>query len=446
CPVGAMYRRRDGIVDFDSTRCIGCKACMQACPYDAVHIDPERRTAAKCHFCAHRIEMGMEPACVAACPEQAIVAGDLDDPASRVARLLATEPARVSRPEKKTAPKLFYIAAEDAAIIPGRARDVGTYLFATADPQAGRSLAAGPAPATVTDVEGGSAVVAYDVGHVRPWSWQVPAYFWTKSIGAGALFVPALAHVVGGLSIAQRLWTTLGLIGAGFMALTTVLLVSDLSRPARFVSVLLHLQLRSWVARGALCLLAYGAFCTAFLLSSWGGAGPLASSLLWPAVVTGLSAAAYTAFLFGQCKGRDLWLSPLLPIHLLVQCGLASSAILTLVPRGLGATPALRHVAALGLAAGLAAHSLAVLREFAWPGGTTSTPSARRARWLITRGPLGAAFWGGAITLGVLLPAVLLTFDPSAPVAVALAGAFALLGLLSYGWCFVMAGQAVANS
>ncbi len=83
CPTVALYRRPDGIVDFDGERCIGCKSCMQACPYDALYIDPETNTAAKCNYCAHRVEVGLEPACVVVCPEQAIIAGDLDDPRTR---------------------------------------------------------------------------------------------------------------------------------------------------------------------------------------------------------------------------------------------------------------------------------------------------------------------------------------------------------------------------
>src|SRR5262252_5982787 len=75
CPTRALYKRKDGIVDFDSSRCIGCKSCMQACPYDALYIDPNTHTAAKCNYCAHRVEVGLEPACVIVCPEQAIVAG-----------------------------------------------------------------------------------------------------------------------------------------------------------------------------------------------------------------------------------------------------------------------------------------------------------------------------------------------------------------------------------
>ena len=68
CPTAAMFRRPDGIVDFDSTICIGCKGCIQACPYDAIYLDPTTQTAAKCNFCAHRVEVGLEPACVSACP------------------------------------------------------------------------------------------------------------------------------------------------------------------------------------------------------------------------------------------------------------------------------------------------------------------------------------------------------------------------------------------
>lgn len=68
CPVAAMYQRSDGIVEFDPRICIGCKACLQACPYDAIYLDPDSGTAAKCHFCAHRIEIGLEPACVILCP------------------------------------------------------------------------------------------------------------------------------------------------------------------------------------------------------------------------------------------------------------------------------------------------------------------------------------------------------------------------------------------
>src|SRR2546430_8556576 len=100
CPTKALYKREDGIVDFDSSRCIGCKSCMQACPYDALYIDPYSHTAAKCNYCAHRTEVGIEPACVVVCPERAIIAGDLQNPDSEIARIVAREPVRTRKPEQ----------------------------------------------------------------------------------------------------------------------------------------------------------------------------------------------------------------------------------------------------------------------------------------------------------------------------------------------------------
>jgi Fe-S-cluster-containing dehydrogenase component len=82
CPVTALYKREDGIVDFDPERCIGCKACLNACPYDALYIDPQSHTAAKCNFCAHRVDGGLKPACEIVCPNEAIISGDVDDPNS----------------------------------------------------------------------------------------------------------------------------------------------------------------------------------------------------------------------------------------------------------------------------------------------------------------------------------------------------------------------------
>src|SRR5262249_29731752 len=61
CPVTALHKRPDGVVDFNSDRCIGCKGCLQACPYDALYIDPSSNTAAKCNFCTHRLGNGPHP-------------------------------------------------------------------------------------------------------------------------------------------------------------------------------------------------------------------------------------------------------------------------------------------------------------------------------------------------------------------------------------------------
>src|SRR5205085_4856099 len=102
CPTQALYRRSDGIIDFDNRRCIGCKGCMQACPYDALYIDPDKGTAEKCHYCAHRVEKGLEPPCVVVCPEHAIISGDMDDPGSEISTMLAREQTTVRKPEQGT--------------------------------------------------------------------------------------------------------------------------------------------------------------------------------------------------------------------------------------------------------------------------------------------------------------------------------------------------------
>jgi len=82
----------------DTSVCIGCKACMQACPYDAIYIDEDTHTAAKCNFCAHRVDVGLKPSCEIVCPTDAIISGDLDDPASEVSRLIDTEATHVRAP------------------------------------------------------------------------------------------------------------------------------------------------------------------------------------------------------------------------------------------------------------------------------------------------------------------------------------------------------------
>jgi len=131
CPVTALYKRADGIVDFDNRRCIGCKACMQACPYDALYIDPETHTAAKCNYCAHRVEIGLEPACVNVCPEHAIISGDMEDPLTEISQLLAREQVTARKVEKGTRPKLFYIEGDEASLNPMATEQPSNYMWSS---------------------------------------------------------------------------------------------------------------------------------------------------------------------------------------------------------------------------------------------------------------------------------------------------------------------------
>jgi molybdopterin-containing oxidoreductase family iron-sulfur binding subunit len=156
CPVGARFKREDGLVLTDPDRCIGCRYCELACPYgvnyfnwdnpeklqyldfdhpgvesvtggvippyknpdlDRLYGDEQRRTAGgghlkgvmeKCTFCVHRIDKGLDPACVTTCPVQALVFGDLDDPESPVSQMKAERPHYKLLEEAGTRPSVMY--------------------------------------------------------------------------------------------------------------------------------------------------------------------------------------------------------------------------------------------------------------------------------------------------------------------------------------------------
>jgi formate-dependent nitrite reductase membrane component NrfD len=162
----------------------------------------------------------------------------------------------------------------------------------------------------------------------------------------------------------------------------------------------------------------------------------------------GFCAAAYTAFLFGQCEGRDLWQTPLLPAHLIIQALLCGSAVLTLLPESIGGSTQALAFAVPALTISLGLHLLMLLGEVAMPH---TTDNARYGARLMTHGPFAPAFWAGAVVMGGIIPLLLLFVGPLlfpslSQIAAGLAGALALAGLLIFEWCFVMAGQSVPNS
>ena len=113
CPTGATFKREeDGIVVVDENVCIGCKYCILACPYDARFTNPNTGTADKCDFCLHRVSRGLVPACVNTCPGKARIFGDMNDPKSEVAQILAKNPVTVLRQGMGTQPNVYYIAAD----------------------------------------------------------------------------------------------------------------------------------------------------------------------------------------------------------------------------------------------------------------------------------------------------------------------------------------------
>ena len=457
CPVTAMYQRPDGIVEFDGDACIGCKACMQACPYDAIYIDPETKTAAKCHYCAHRVENGVEPACVVVCPEHAIIAGDMDDPASEISRVLAKNAVTVRKPEQGTAPKLFYIEGNDVAMHP-TATPRPTMMQSTDTlgspgyPEAGfevglnldgdgpilRVQGAPPRPIHVGGTVAEHMVqVGYNAQHHVPWHWPVPAYLVTKGIGAGVPLLLA-AGVLGAFSVSQATVVLGGLIALIGLALTTALLVWDLERPERFLRILLRPQWGSWLTRGGFLLVAF----TNWLLLWWGleaavwmewmAEVPMRPVLAGVTVPLALGAAVYTAFLFAQAEGRDLWQSPLLAPHLAVQATMVGAGILAVLEPD--------HPVFLPL------FGAALLADLLMMGSELLTPHASEVAARAAQGITAGRYrplWLGSITLHLLAAGLLLVPHLAATAA---ALGVALVGLYLYEHAFVMAPQEVPNS
>lgn len=146
CPTGATSKREDGIVVIDHDKCVGCRYCVIACPYQqrTFYADGKKEyfpgqgfteleligrelyplqpgTVVKCNFCAERIDEGLKkglkpgldreatPACVIACPPKARYFGDLDDPSSEVSVLIRQRKAVPLHPEYGTEPNVYYI-------------------------------------------------------------------------------------------------------------------------------------------------------------------------------------------------------------------------------------------------------------------------------------------------------------------------------------------------
>ncbi|MEW5983668.1 MAG: 4Fe-4S dicluster domain-containing protein [Acidobacteriota bacterium] len=109
CPTGASHVEELGqIVLVTPNACIGCKACLASCPYDARFVHPDGY-ADKCTFCDHRVREGKDPACVSVCPTHCFTFGDLDDPNSEISRTLVSRSAHPLLAAAGTKPRIFYL-------------------------------------------------------------------------------------------------------------------------------------------------------------------------------------------------------------------------------------------------------------------------------------------------------------------------------------------------
>jgi Fe-S-cluster-containing dehydrogenase component/formate-dependent nitrite reductase membrane component NrfD len=441
CPTAALFRAENGVVDFDDRNCIGCKACMNACPYDAIYINPETQVANKCNFCNHRVEVGLEPSCVVVCPTHAIKVLDLDDVHDPVTKIVGRDDVAVRAPEQNTKPKVYYRGADQASLDPTRtAIKPDGMIWADTTPYH---------PTTPVMTHHGrvdAGVVArttYTTAHKRTWDRMVSGYLVTKAIAGGLMMVAALLVLLGHSDEQAAVGVVPPIIAGAFLAATGALLVGDLKQPGRFLYLLTRSNRTSWLVKGAYVLSAFAVGLAIWFLAGVADADGLIQVLAAPVALLGAATAAYTAFLFGQCEGRDLWQTPLLMPLLLaraVTAGAATYAILDVVMD----VPSIQAVwwALLG---GVLAVGFLTLVEL----GSHGSRHVELAVHAMTRGQFANWFRAGAV-FGVLVPAVLvviaLAADTTNPVLGALAGVSALVGMFLAETAFVRAGQAVPLS
>ena len=443
CPVNALEKRDDGIVDVDPAACIGCKSCMQGCPYDALYLNESTGLAEKCHFCAHRTEIGLAPACAVVCPTEAIIPGDFDDPFSMVSQLKSTGELTARKTEAGTGPNVLYREAAAAGLDPQITNSAGGYLWADRLP--GPQMDAQEFQAME---ERAQARTVYDVAHPPLWGSKVSAYLFTKSLAAGAvlgsaMLLPGLPD--GGLVARDLLW--LPVVALLFLMITTLLLVGDLKRPERFLFILTRPNWSSWLVKGSIILMVYGSLLTAWVIIGAAGIG-LPGEIVWvlygTTVLFAALTAAYTAWLFGQAKGRVLWMKRSFALHLVAQAAVAGCALLLLLHRAVGLDAQAAAQLRWGLIGALGAHLLLTLCE-----GFLAPPRReeeyRRTVRLISHGPYARNHWRFGVGVGIGLP-VLLLLVPEMPWLWGLAAVAALIGLFVEEDIFVRAGQALPIS
>ncbi len=434
CPTNALFRADNGVVDFNDDNCIGCKGCMNACPYDALYINPETNTANKCNFCNHRIEQNLEPSCVVVCPTHAIKVLDLDDPLNEATKIVARDDVAVRAPEQGTNPKVYYRGADQASLNPLRTAIANDGLI-WADTT--------PAHPTVpADAHGVVARTTYTTAHQMTWKEKVSGYLVTKAVAAGVMLVAALLVLMGHSGEQAAVGVVPPMVAGVFLAITGVLLVTDLKQPGRFHYLITRGSWESWLVKGAYILGAFALVLAAWWVAGLGDMHRTIEVLAIPAAVLAAGTAGYTAFLFGQCEGRDLWQSPLLLPTLLAQAVTAGGAAYSIMDLFMDVPePTAVRWALLG---GALATALLIALEITSSG----TPHVEAAVHQMTKGAYRTKFLVGVI-LGLLIPAALIIISLAVDADAALpavAGLAALVGMWAYEDSFVRAGQSVPLS
>jgi len=233
-------------------------------------------------------------------------------------------------------------------------------------------------------------------------------------------------------------------IAGVFLALTGYLLVSDLKQPTRFHYLITKGNWESWLVKGAYVLMFFAAVCGLWFVAGLAGLEETLQILAIPAVLGALGTAGYTAFLFGQCEGRDLWQTPLLLPVLLAQAVTAGGAAYAVIDLFIDVPEptAIRWV----LLGGIAATAALIAMELTSKGSRHVELAVHE----MTNGAYAQQFWWGGVLVGLAVPAALVVIaiagDISGPVLPAIGGAAALIGMFAYEDSFVRAGQSVPLS
>ncbi|MEE8459532.1 MAG: NrfD/PsrC family molybdoenzyme membrane anchor subunit, partial [Phycisphaerales bacterium] len=318
------------------------------------------------------------------------------------------------RPEQGTGPNVHYVGADDVSLKPGTASRPQTYLWSDRPPH--KPEAWPESVATQPD-----ATVVLDQGHRVEWGWPIAAYLVTKGIAAGVAILAPFALLLGFAGS----WAP-EIIALIMTAATLVLLVEDLGRPMRFYRMLTRPNFQSWLVKGGVLLGGFMGVVGATVVARVAGMDMIATALGVGGAMIGLGVAGYTALLFAQCKGRDLWESPLLLPHLLVQAVMCGGA--SLLPF---ATSSVALVW-VSVVAAVAHGALALAERYR----THPTDNARQAAGFLAEirlGPLRA--WRDGLIIGVVVTL------PVAVVFPAFAFVPVLTGLLLYEHAFVRAAQ-----
>jgi formate-dependent nitrite reductase membrane component NrfD len=371
------------------------------------------------------------------CPTQAILAGDLDNPGSKVSRTIANKKVSVRKPQKGTQPKLFYVGIEGDLLEPSRISRKDTYFAADR-----RDEALDVEKDDGMNLAGALAREVYDVAHRERWGWKIAAYLWTKAISAGVLLVAAMLLSFGGQTIPVLFNIVCPAVALAALAVTSALLVFDLKRPDRFFYLITKPNFRSWLVIGSYFLMGYGALAVAWLLCGIIG-GSVPRVVQWLAAAFAIASACYSAFLFAQAKGRDFWQSPLFLWHLLVQALTAGSATILIAGYFIEMPLEIRNTTMLILLISLIISLAMVMGEIALPHVTEDVRIATQA---LIKGKLSTQFWGLVVCVGMVAPIILAAVAYwSAAFSIA-AAILALAGLWWFEDLWIKAGQSAPLS